>query len=151
MSVSVDLSRLTGLETMQLIAAGELPPPRIAHLLGMDIATVEDGRVVFGLEPGDEHANPMGTTHGGILATLLDSAMTCAVHTRLPAGAWPTTLEISVRFLRAVPPGVGRVEAIGTAVQVGSRVGTAEGRLVGPDGTLFATGTTTCLVLADQH
>jgi uncharacterized protein (TIGR00369 family) len=90
----------------------------------------------------------MGTTHGGILATLLDSAMTCAVQSMLPAGSVPTTLEISVRFLKPIPPGLGRIEAEGVAVQVGSRVGTAEGRITGPDGTLLATGSTTCLVLS---
>ena len=105
---------------------------------------------VFGIDPGPQHGNPMGTTHGGILATLLDSAMTCAVQSKLPAGAWPTTLELSVRFLKAVPPGVGRVEATGTALQVGARVGTAEGRLTGPDGTVYAVAQTTCLVLAER-
>jgi uncharacterized protein (TIGR00369 family) len=140
----------TGLELLQAISDGRLPGPGVATLIGMEIVSVEDGRVVFALDPGPEHGNPMGTTHGGILATLLDSAMTCAVQSKLPAGAWPTTLELSVRFLKPIPPGLGRVEATGTTVQVGSRVGTAEGRLTGPDGTLYAAAQTTCLVLADR-
>jgi uncharacterized protein (TIGR00369 family) len=140
----------TGVELVQAIFDGRLPAPGVTHLLGMRGVSADEGRVVFALEPGPEHGNPMGTTHGGVLATLLDSAMTCAVHTMLPAGAWPTTLELSVRFLRAVPPKLGRIEAEGVAVHVGSRVGTAEGRITGPDGTLYATGTTTCTVLSDR-
>jgi uncharacterized protein (TIGR00369 family) len=141
----------TGVELVQAMFDGRLPPPGALLTLGMEGVHVEEGRVVFALDPGPEHGNPMGTTHGGILATLLDSAMTCAVHSKLPAGAWPTTLEISVRFLRPIPPGSGRIEAEGVAVQVGSRVGTAEGRITGADGTLYATGTTTCLVLKDER
>jgi uncharacterized protein (TIGR00369 family) len=138
---------LTGLELIRAMFDGRLPPPGVMLTLGIEGARAEEGQVAFAMEPGPEHGNPLGTTHGGVLATLLDSAMTCAVHTTLPAGAMPTTLEISVRFLKPIPPGIGRIEATGTAVQVGSRVGTAEGRITGPDGTLYATGTTTCLVL----
>jgi uncharacterized protein (TIGR00369 family) len=142
-----DAPQLSGLELIQSIFEGRLPPPGAMVTLGIEGARAEEGRVTFVMEPGHQHANPMGTTHGGILATMLDSAMTCAVQTKLPAGSLPTTLDISVRFLRPIPPGVGRVEAEGVAVQVGNRVGTAEGRITGPDGTLYATGTTTCLVL----
>jgi uncharacterized protein (TIGR00369 family) len=138
----------TGVELIQAIFDGRLPQPGAAVTLGMEGVSAEAGRVVFALEPGPEHGNPMGTTHGGVLATMLDSAMTCAVQSRLPAGVWATTLELSVRFLKPIPPGVGRVQAEGTAVQVGGRVGTAEGRLTGPDGTLYATAATTCLVLS---
>ena len=138
----------TGVELIQAIFDGRAPQPGAALLLGMEGVSAETGRVVFALEPGPEHGNPMGTTHGGILATMLDSALTCAVQSMLPPRAVPTTLEIAVRFLKPIPPVIGRVEAEGVAVQVGSRVGTAEGRITGADGTLFATGTTTCLVLS---
>jgi uncharacterized protein (TIGR00369 family) len=141
----------SGVELIQAIFEGRLPRPGAAVTLGIEGLHAEEGRVVFALDPGPEHGNPMGTTHGGVLATMLDSAMTCAVHSKLPAGAWPTTLEISVRFLRPIPAGTGRIEAEGVAVQVGSRVGTAEGRITGADGTLYATGTTTCLVLKDER
>jgi uncharacterized protein (TIGR00369 family) len=141
----------TGLELIRAIIDGRLPPPGAAVTIGFELVSAEPGRVVFTMEPGRQHANPQGTTHGGLLATLLDSAMTCAVLSMLPAGSGATTLEISVRFLRAVPPGVGPVQAEGTVVQVGSRVGTAEGRLTGADGTLYATATTTCLVLSDRR
>ena len=137
----------TGLELLQAIFEGRLPRPAAGTLIGMRGVSVEEGRVVFELEPGPEHANPMGTTHGGILATILDSAMTCAVHSVLPAGRVPTTLDLQVRYLRPVPPGMGRLEAEGRAVHVGGRVGTAEGRVTGEDGTLYATATTSCMVL----
>jgi uncharacterized protein (TIGR00369 family) len=138
---------VTGLERIRAIFEGRLPPPGTAELLGLRGVAVEEGRAVFALEPGPEHANPMGITHGGILATMLDSAMTCAVHSTLPEGRYPTTLDVSVRFLRAVPPGVGRLEAEGRAVHVGGRTGTAEGRITDENGRLIATGTTSCLIL----
>ena len=138
----------TGLELIQAIFDGRLPQPGAAITLGMRGVSAAAGRVVFAMEPGTQHTNPMGTTHGGVLATMLDSAMTCAVLSLLPPGSVTTTLDISVRFLRPVPPGLGTIEAEGTAVQVGSRVATIEGRITGPDGTLYATGTSSCLVLA---
>lgn len=140
----------TSVDVIRAIFDGRLPAPGAAVTLGMDGVSADAGRVVFALDPGPEHGNPMGTTHGGVLATLLDSAMTCAVQSLLPAGVWATTLELSVRFLKPMPPGAGRVEAEGIAVQVGGRVGTAEGRVTGSDGTLYATGSTTCLVLAER-
>lgn len=140
----------SGLELIRAIFDGRLPPAPVATLLRMAGATADEGRVTFTLDPRREHGNPMGTIHGGILATMLDSAMTCAVHTMLPAGSHPTTLELSVRFLRPVLPHGPVLEAVGLAVQVGRRVGTAEGRITGPDGTLYATGSTTCLILGDE-
>lgn len=137
----------TGVEVLRAIFEGRLPGPGVAPTLGLEGLSVDEGRVVFGLEPGHEHTNPMGTTHGGVIATLLDSAMTCAITSLLPAGRFATTLDIQVRFLRPMPPGVGPVEAEGTVIHVGSRVGTAEGRVTGPDGTLYATGTSTCMIL----
>jgi uncharacterized protein (TIGR00369 family) len=137
----------TGVELIQAIFDGRLPPPGAMVSLGIYGASAEEGRVVFAMHPGADHTNPDGSTHGGVLATMLDSAMTCAVLSMLPAGHRTTTLEISVRFLRPVPPGIGRIEAEGVAIHVGRRVGTAEGRITGAHGTLYATATTTCLVL----
>jgi uncharacterized protein (TIGR00369 family) len=138
---------MTGLELIRAIFEGRLPAPGTATLLGLAGVEVEEGRAVFALEPGPQHTNPMGITHGGILATMLDSAMTCAVHSTLPEGRYPTTLDVSVRFVRAVPPGSGRLTAEGRAVHVGGRTGTAEGRITDEAGTLYATGTTSCLIL----
>lgn len=141
------VATLSGLEVMELIAAGELPPPGIAVLLGMDVAEVADGRVVFTLEPDARMLNPIGSVHGGIAATLLDSAMGCAVHTTLPAGAGYTTAQLNLHYLRSMQPGMGTVRAVGTVLHRGRRQATADGRLYDDQDRLLAHGTTTCLVL----
>ena len=137
---------LSGLEFLSRIASGALPRPPISALLGFSLAEVEDGRAVFVAEPGRRHYNPIGSVHGGFAATLLDSCMACAVQTRLPAGTGYTTLEFKVNLVRALTDETGPVRAEGTAIQVGSRVGTAEGRLIDAAGRLYAHGTTTCLI-----
>jgi uncharacterized protein (TIGR00369 family) len=137
-----------GLGLMQAIAAGELPPPPVARLLGMDLRSVEHGRVMFALAPAEEQLNPLGTVHGGVITTILDSAMGCAVHTTLPAGTTYTTLELKVNFVRAVVLGSGPVVAEGTVVHRGGTVATAEARLVREDdGKLVAHATSTLLVM----
>jgi uncharacterized protein (TIGR00369 family) len=142
-----DLAALSGLDVMRLIAAGELPPPGIATLLGMDVVEVGDGSATFELSPDARMLNPIGSIHGGIAATLLDSCMGCAVHTTLPAGAGYTTAQLNVHYLRAMQPGMGPVRATGTVVHRGRKQSTAEGKLYDADGRLLAHGTTTCLIL----
>src|SRR6476620_10858924 len=93
---------LSGLEYMNAIAAGEIPPPPIAVLLGFELEEVEEGRAVFAVTPQEFHYNPIGVVHGGLAATLLDSAMGCSVHSTLPAGASYTTLEMQVTYVRAI-------------------------------------------------
>jgi uncharacterized protein (TIGR00369 family) len=138
---------MTGLEQMLAIGSGELPGAPIAELLGFEPLEIEEGRVTFVGHPQRRHYNPIGAVHGGYAATLLDSAMGCAVHTTLPAGAWYTTLELKVNFTRPITEGTGRVLCEGTVVHPGSRVATAEGRLVSEEtGKLLAHGTTTCLI-----
>jgi uncharacterized protein (TIGR00369 family) len=107
---------------------------------------VEEGRAVFQGTPGEKHLNPMGTIHGGWYATLLDSALGCAVHTMMPVGRGYTTAELSVNLVRAIGPNVQRVRAEGRIIHCGRQLATADARIVGPDGTLYAHGTTTCLV-----
>ena len=119
----------SGLETMRQIAAGDLPPPPIARLLGMELIEVEQGRAVFALQPAEWMYNPIGSVHGGIAATLLDSCMGCAVHTTLPADVGYTTTDLQVRYLRSLQAGSGRVLAEGRVVHAGRRTATAEGRL----------------------
>jgi uncharacterized protein (TIGR00369 family) len=138
----------SGLDFLQAIATGELPPPPIAELLGFRLAEVAPGRVVFTCEPGEHHYNPIGTVHGGLAATLCDSAMGCAVHSTLPAGTGYTTLEIKVNLVRALTAATGPVRCIGTVLHVGRRTAAAEARLVDAHDTLLAHGTTTCLILA---
>lgn len=137
----------SGLEFLQRIVAGELPPPPIAELLGLELVEVTGGRAVFAIEPAEHHYNPIGVVHGGVAATLLDSAMGCAIHSMLPAGAGYTTLEMKVNFVRAMMVGTGRVRCEAKVIHVGSRTATAEGRIVDADGKLYAHATTTCLVL----
>lgn len=143
---------LAGLEYLRAIVRGDVPGPPIAALLGILLVSVEEGRAVFAAVPGEEHYNPLGVVHGGIAATLLDSAMGCAVHTTLPAGTAYTTLEIKVNFVRPVTVSTGRIVAEGKVVYRGGTIATAEGRLYAEaDGSLLAHSTTTCLILRPKE
>lgn len=144
---TVDLTSLSGLQVMRMVAAGEAAPPGIAVLLGMSLAEVDEGRAVFTLEPDARMLNPIGSVHGGIAATLLDSAMGCAVHTTLPAGVGYTTAQLNLHYLRAMQPGMGRVRAVGTVLHRGRKQATAEAKLYDADDRLLAHGTTVCLIL----
>ena len=126
-------------------AAG--PSVAAADLLGMRPVVVEHGTVTFACEADPRFANPMGTVHGGIIATLLDSALGCAVQTVLPDGSGYTTLSLEVKYLRPVALDAGELRATGTVVHVGRRQATAEARLTDAAGRVLATATTTCLVL----
>ena len=139
---------LPGLEFLQKIVSGELPPPPLAKLLNFELLEVGEGRAVFGVTPGEYHYNPIGVVHGGLAATLLDSAMGCAVHSTLPAGTGYTTLEIKVNFIRAVTADTGRVRCEAKLIHVGRKTAIAEGRVVDEEGKLYAHGTTTCLILS---
>ena len=136
-----------GLSLMRAMAAGELPPPPISRLLGMDLRAVERGRVEFAMDPAEEQLNPLGTVHGGIVTTILDSAMGCAVHTTLPAGLTYTTLELKVNFVRAITEATGRVVAEGAVIHRGRRIATADARLTDERGRLLAHATSTCLLM----
>jgi uncharacterized protein (TIGR00369 family) len=127
--------------------SGELPPPPFASLLNFDLVEVSEGHAAFAVNPAEYHYNPIGVVHGGLAATLLDSAMGCAVHSMLPAGAGYTTLEIKVNFIRAMTAETGRVRCEANVVHSGARTATAEGRIVDEAGKLYAHGTTTCLIL----
>jgi len=136
----------TGLEMMEAMLRAEIPYAAIAKTLNFQIIEVSPGRAVFQGKPLPEHLNPLGTIHGGWFATLLDSALGCAVHTMMPAGRAYTTAELGVNLVKALTPKVERVRAEGTVIHCGRQLATAEARLVGPDGTLYAHATTTCLV-----
>ncbi|HEY8358803.1 MAG TPA: PaaI family thioesterase [Ramlibacter sp.] len=137
---------LPGLQTLQAMLRGELPYPPIARTLSFQLVEVGEGRAVFQGAPGADHLNPMGGIHGGWYATLLDSALGCAVHTMMPPGRGYTTAELGVNLVKAIGGKVQRVRAEGKVVHCGRQLATAEARLYGPDGTLYAHGTTTCLV-----
>jgi uncharacterized protein (TIGR00369 family) len=140
---------MNGLDFLRAIASGDVPGAPIAELMGFEPVEAEEGRVVFACVPGERHYNPIGSVHGGLAATLLDSAMGCAVHSTLPEGRGYTTLELKVNFTRAIAADTGRVLCEGTIVHRGSRVATAEGRVLAEsDGRLLAHGTTTCLLFS---
>ena len=136
-----------GLALLRAIIAGDLPAPPIAVTLGFRMAEADEGRVVFTGLPAEYQYNPIGVVHGGVAATLLDSAMGCAVHSVLPAGVAYTTLEIKVNYLRAITLQTGELRAEGKVIHAGARTATAEGRLTDAAGKLYAHGTTTCLIL----
>ncbi len=135
-----------GMEVFEAIFAGELPPPPIGETLDFVLIHIEPGVAVFQGRPKTKHYNPQGTVHGGWFATLLDSAVACAVHSTLPAGKGYTTLELKINIVRALTDAVPLVRAEGKVIHAGRQVATAEGRLVGPDGKLYAHASTTCLI-----
>ena len=137
---------LSGLEYLRKIVAGELPRPPISALMNFGLVELGEGYAVFGVEPAEYHYNPIGVVHGGLAATLLDSAMGCAVHSMLPAGAGYTTLEIKVNFVRPMTAETGPVRCEAKLIHLGGRTATAEGRVVDEGGKLYAHGTTTCLI-----
>ena len=135
-----------GIALFRAMLAGELPLPHIGHTLDFLLISAEPGRVAFQGKPARAHYNPLGTVHGGWFATLLDSAVACAVHSALPAGRLYTTVELKVNIVKALTDRVPLVRATGEVVHLGRSMGTAEGRLTGPDGTLYAHASTTCFV-----
>ena len=138
---------LTGLEFLNKIVSGELPPPPIAALMNFELVELSEGHAIFAVEPKEYHYNPIGVVHGGLAATLLDSAMGCAVHSTLPAGVGYTTLEIKVNFVRPITADTGRVRAEAKLIHLGGRTATAEGRVIDEAGKLYAHATTTSLIL----
>jgi uncharacterized protein (TIGR00369 family) len=145
-SRSPDIQAMSGIAFLEAIAQGVLPPPPIAELLGFRLCEVEAGRVAFEGQPAACHYNPIGTVHGGYAATLLDSAMGCAVHSVLEAGMGYATLEIKVNLVRPITVETGPVRAEGTLLHRGRRTATSEARLVDAAGTLLAHATCTCLL-----
>lgn len=138
---------ISGIEYLRAMQSGELPPPPFAVLMGITISEVSEGRVVFVAEPAEYHYNPLGTVHGGVMATLLDSALGCAVQSMLPAGTSYTTIELKVNYLRPVTERTGTIFAEGKIIHVGGRIATAEGRLTDDVGKLYAHATTTCIIM----
>jgi uncharacterized protein (TIGR00369 family) len=140
------LANRSGMQVFAGIFAGELPAPPIGATLDFLPIHMEPGIAIFQGKPNTRHYNPLGGVHGGWFATLLDSAVGCAVHTMLPAGKAYTTVELKVNIVRGLTDAVPLVRAEGKVIHVGRQVATAEGRLVGHDGKLYAHASTTCLV-----
>ena len=140
------LAGKTGLQQMQALLDGLAPRPPISETMDFLLVSIEDGYAVFQGRPQFKHYNPLGGVHGGWFATLLDSALGCAVHTTLPVGRGYTTLEFKVNLVRGLTDKVPLVRAIGRVVHRGRQVMTSEADLVGHDGRLYAHATTTCLL-----
>ena len=138
---------LAGIDYMKEMIAGKIAPPPIMRLMGFRLVQVREGLAVFECEPGEQHYNPIGVVHGGLAMTLLDSAMGCCVHTRLPAGTGYTTLEAKVNLVRAITAKTGTIRATGKVIHLGGKTATAEARLEDAAGKLYAHGTTTCIIL----
>jgi uncharacterized protein (TIGR00369 family) len=139
---------MAGLDYIEAIMAGELPPPPIAVLMRIAPVEVAEGRATFEGEPGEEHYNPIGVVHGGYASTVLDSAMGCAVHTTLPAGVGYTTLSLEVKFVRPIGRETGLVRAEAEVLHRGRTQATVEGRLTAAySGKLLASGTSTCMII----
>ena len=137
---------MAGVDYLQAMVDGVLPPPPIAGLLQFDIASVEPGRVVFTCRPAESAYNPIGAIHGGLVCTLLDSVTGCALHSTLPQGKGYTSVEIKVNYLKAVRLSSGLLTATGTVVKSGSRVGFTEGVVTDAGGAVVATASSTLLV-----
>jgi len=136
----------SGLETLQALRDGVLPPPPIVPLMQMDLIAVEEGRVEFSCAVDESVYNPIGVVHGGLVCTLLDTVAGCAVHSTLPRGLAYTSIELKVSYLRAVHAGSGPLTAIGTVVKPGRRVAFAEGEVRDAAGTTVATASSSLLV-----
>lgn len=141
---------MSGLEFVKGLASGMLPLNTIARTLGYDVVEAESGRVGITLVPTGDHLNPWGTVHGGLTATLLDSCMGLAIQSTLDQGIGSTTLEFKISLVRPIMVETGWIRAEGKVLNVGRRVGTAEGRVTDASGRLLAHGTTTCLIFPIQ-
>jgi uncharacterized protein (TIGR00369 family) len=144
-------AKMAGLDYVRKIQAGEIPPPPIAVVMNFSIEGLEEGRAVFVGEPGEEHYNPIGVVHGGYAATLLDSALGCAVHTTLEAGVGYTSLGLEAKYVRPITRDTGRVLCEANVLYRGRRQATAEASLTAADsGKLLAHGVATCMILGDS-
>ena len=138
---------MTGLDYIQAVARGDLPGPPIAKLLNFEFLGVEQGQVIFGVQPAEYHYNPLGVVHGGLAATVADSAMTCAVLSTAPVGVSFTTIELHINYIRPITTETGYLRCIGNVIYAGRRMATAEAKLVDEQGKLYAHATTTCMAV----
>ncbi|MEV6633441.1 PaaI family thioesterase [Actinoplanes sp. NPDC051470] len=138
----------TGLELLQAMVKGDLPAPPVMRLIGAEGIAVEEGSVSVFLEPQEFHYNPLGSVHGGVISTLLDTAAACSVQSTLPAGVGYTSLDLTVKFLRPITIASGRLTCTGSVLQRGRRTALAEARLTDAQGRLAAHATSTCMIFS---
>ncbi len=142
-----DFAGLSGLEQLERALTSKKFAPSIGVTLDFELVEVAHGKVIFKGMPSDKHMNPIGTIHGGYAATLLDSALGCCIHTTLDPGERYTTVDLNVKYIRAMMPGMGPVFCTGEIVHKGRKTATAEARLVDENGRLISHGNTTCIIL----
>ena len=142
----LDLSAMDGLQQLEAIFDGRLPPPPIAETVGMERFRAERGKVSVELVPLQRHYNPIGSVHGGVISTLLDTATGCAVHSTLVAGELYTSLDLTVKFLRPVTVDSGRLRCEGSVLQRGRRTALAQAQLYDAERRLVAHATSTCMI-----
>jgi uncharacterized protein (TIGR00369 family) len=146
-AISGDAARtLAGIDFFRAIGDGTLPAPPIAGTLAFSLVAIEPGRAVFEFTPSEFHYNPIGSVHGGVYATMCDSACGCAVHSMLPAGAYYTSQDLSVKFLRGITTSTGPLRCEGTVIHLGSRTALAHASLTDPAGQQYAYATSSCLI-----
>ncbi|MFI6761643.1 PaaI family thioesterase [Micromonospora sp. NPDC050417] len=143
---AASLGRRGGLELLRSMIAGELPPPPVMHLIDMTRMTADEGRVTVEMPVQEFHYNPLGSVHGGVLSTLLDTAAGCAVHSTLPAGVGYTSLDLNVKFLRPATVASGVLRGEATVLQRGRRTALAEAKVLDSSGRLIAHATSSCLI-----
>jgi uncharacterized protein (TIGR00369 family) len=149
-SSSAAARKMSGTDYLTAVMNGALPAGPIMDTIGFRLVEVGDGRAVFACEPGEFLYNAIGSVHGGLAATLIDSAASCAVHTQLPAGTGYTTINLAVDYIKGIGDSVGELRCTGRVVRAGGRIGVADAELTGPDGTLYARGSATCLILRPE-
>jgi uncharacterized protein (TIGR00369 family) len=137
---------MSGIEYLQAMIDGEIPPPPISSHINLEMLSVTPGVANMAATPDESHYNPIGSVHGGFAATLLDSVCGCAVQSTLPAGMAYTSLDLNVSFLRGITSATGRVTAQGRVTKPGSRAAFVEADIKDASGRLLATATSTCLV-----
>jgi uncharacterized protein (TIGR00369 family) len=137
---------MSGIEYLRKLMTGELPPSGMVQLLGLKLVEVSEGRAVFAIQPDERHYNGLGIAHGGLAATLLDTALGCAINSMMPAGKTFTTLEMKVNYVRPIRRERGELRCEANVIHAGGRVATAEGRIIDEDGKLYAHGTATCIL-----
>ena len=143
--------KLTGIEWLRAMSRREAPPPPLADVLGFKLETIESGEVTVTLEPAEFQYNPMGVLHGGMAATLFDSALGCAVQSMLPPGYIAPTMQLQVSYVRPITVQTGKVSCTGKVIHMGKKSATAEGRIIDGDGKLYAHSTGTFILSGPEE
>lgn len=145
--ITADITQMNGLQQLHAMLDGHLQPPSITRTLDFIMTEASEGRATFVGNPGENHLNPLGTVHGGYAATLLDSALGCAVHTTIGPGEGYTTIDLNIKYVRAIKPGIGPLTCASHIVHRGRKIATANATIVDDEGRLYAHGSTTCMIL----